>query len=146
MITLHNNSTHAIPVSEEELNAWIPFVLPPELRTEEVGVVLLGDDELLEMNIQHLNHDYYTDILTFDYSENDNLLEGELYISMDRVIENATLNEVSTEHEFLRVVAHGFLHLLGMDDHTPEAKQEMREKEDLWIAQYYNVSRGTTNK
>lgn len=143
MITLYNHSTQANPVSEEALNNWIPKLLPPELIIEDVGIVLLGDEELLEMNIQHLNHDYYTDILTFDYSENDNLLEAELYISIDRVIENAALNTVTTEQEFLRVVSHGFLHLLGMDDHTPEEKQTMREKEDLWIEQFYDVSRGT---
>lgn len=143
MIELHNTTSHSTPVDEETMFGWIRSCLPEGLVLGEVGIVLQSDEEILEMNKEHLDHHYYTDILTFDYSEEENTLEGELYISFDRVIDNAQENNVTTEKEFLRVVAHGFLHLLGMNDDSPELKAAMRSKEDEWIDAFYSVSRGT---
>ena len=89
----------------------------------------LSDDELLEINKAHLDHDYYTDIITFDYSTS-RKISGELFISVDRVRENASTHGSSETQEFHRVVAHGVLHLLGFKDKTEAESKVMREKEN----------------
>ena len=103
--------------------------LYPEQRLGKIEVHWLSDDELLEINKAHLDHDYYTDIITFDYSTS-RKISGELFISMDRVRENASTHGSSEVQEFHRVVAHGVLHLLGFKDKTEEESRVMREKEN----------------
>jgi len=98
-----------------------------------INIVFLSDDQLLKMNIEYLNHDYYTDIITFNYSEDPKGLEAELYISVDRVRDNAETNKVSLNEEMKRVVIHGMLHLAGFDDQTESDKKEMRLLEDKYI-------------
>lgn len=104
-----------------------------------------SDDELLEINKAYLNHDYYTDIITFDLSESKSFIEGDVYISLDRVKENAKENKVKYENELYRVMAHGLLHLIGLKDKTKSQIKEMREAEttalNLWNEN--QVSRGT---
>lgn len=105
-------------------------------HNKEIGVLTLvvGDDEwLLDYNNKFLNHNYYTDIITFDYSEN-NLLSADFLISLDRVIDNAIRLNVSRETEFLRVCIHGFLHLCGYSDKTEKEQKIMREKEDYYLS------------
>src|SRR5436305_2007313 len=87
-----------------------------------LNVILLSDDELLEINEEFLEHDFYTDIITFNYSELPATIEGELYISADRVRENALLAGTDFYSELYRVVIHGVLHLVGFQDDTKEAK------------------------
>jgi probable rRNA maturation factor len=109
----------------------------------EVGnldYVFVTDDELLEMNKTYLDHDYYTDIITFDYTEG-NVLAGDMFISTDRVKENAVEFGVSFEKELMRVCVHGLLHLCGYGDKTDNEINLMREKEDFYINRY--VSRET---
>jgi rRNA maturation RNase YbeY len=103
--------------------------LYPEQRLGKIQVHWLSDDELLEINKAHLDHDYYTDIITFDYSTS-RKISGELFISMDRVRENASTLGSSETQEFHRVVAHGVLHLLGFKDKTEAESKVMREKEN----------------
>ncbi|NDH78113.1 MAG: rRNA maturation RNase YbeY [Flavobacteriia bacterium] len=103
--------------------------LYPEQRLGKIEVHWLSDDELLEINKAHLDHDYYTDIITFDYSTS-RKISGELFISMDRVRENASTHGSSETQEFHRVVAHGVLHLLGFKDKTEAESKVMREKEN----------------
>ena len=103
--------------------------LYPEQRLGKIQVHWLSDDELLEINKAHLGHDYYTDIITFDYSTS-RKISGELFISMDRVRENASTHGSSEVQEFHRVVAHGVLHLLGFKDKTEAESKVMREKEN----------------
>jgi probable rRNA maturation factor len=103
--------------------------LYPEQRLGKIQVHWLSDDELLEINKAHLDHDYYTDIITFDYSTS-RKISGELFISMDRVRENASTHGSSEIQEFHRVVAHGVLHLLGFKDKTEVEIKVMREKEN----------------
>ena len=103
--------------------------LYPEQRLGKIQVHWLSDDELLEINKAHLGHDYYTDIITFDYSTS-RKISGELFISMDRVRENASTHGSSEVQEFHRVVAHGVLHLLGFKDKTEAESRVMREKEN----------------
>jgi rRNA maturation RNase YbeY len=107
------------------------------LREKRIGKItyyLISDDELLEINRKHLDHDYYTDIITFDYST-ERKLEGEIYISVDRVKDNG---EVFIE-ELIRVLSHGVLHMLGYKDKSDSEKVIMRTKENEWIE--YIVSR-----
>jgi rRNA maturation RNase YbeY len=111
-----------------------------EFETGDITIVFCNDDYLLEVNRSYLNHDYYTDIITFDYSEN-KTISGDLFISLDRVKENAGIYQVSFHHELVRVVFHGILHLCGYNDKYTEDIKLMREKEDLFLKQF--VSRET---
>jgi len=103
--------------------------LYPEQRLGKIQVHWLSDDEILEINKEHLDHDYYTDIITFDYSTT-RKISGELFISVDRVRDNAAIHGSSEIQEFHRVVAHGVLHLLGFKDKTEAESKVMREKEN----------------
>jgi rRNA maturation RNase YbeY len=98
----------------------------------DLSVVFCSDTYLLEINKAHLDHDYYTDILTFSYNEN-NLINGDLFISVDRLKENAEVNNVEFLNELSRVVIHGVLHLCGYNDKTPEEITLMREKESDYL-------------
>jgi rRNA maturation RNase YbeY len=99
----------------------------------EINYIIVSDEYLLQMNQQYLNHDTYTDIITFDYCE-DNIVSGDMYISIDRVRENAIEFNVAEEHEMNRVLVHGLLHLLGQKDKTKSDALEMRRKEELWLS------------
>lgn len=98
-----------------------------------INVICVSDEYLLDMNIKHLNHDYFTDIITFDYT-NDLIVSGDLYVSVDRVADNAMLNAVSVNNEFLRVCVHGVLHLCGYMDKSDAEIAVMREKEDFYLS------------
>jgi probable rRNA maturation factor len=98
-----------------------------------INVICVTDEYLLDMNIKHLNHDYFTDIITFDYT-NDLIVSGDLYVSVDRVADNAMLNAVSVNNEFLRVCVHGVLHLCGYKDKSDAEIVVMREKEDFYLS------------
>jgi probable rRNA maturation factor len=99
--------------------------------------VFCSDQYLYEINVEHLLHDDYTDIITFDVSEveeEEGLIDGLIYISLDRVRENAALYGVNFETELSRVMVHGVLHLCGYKDKSPEEAQVMREKEAFYMA------------
>ena len=98
----------------------------------DISVIFCSDDYLLKMNEQYLNHYYYTDIITFDYVEN-SIISGDLFISIDRVKENAVKFDVSFVKELYRVVFHGVLHLTGYKDKTEKEKAIMREKENYYL-------------
>lgn len=97
--------------------------------------VFLSDEELFEINVSYLNHHTYTDIITFDLSENDGII-GEIYISIDRILENAGVFGVSAKEELLRVLFHGVLHLLGYKDKSTKDQLAMREAETYCINLY----------
>lgn len=101
----------------------------------ELNYIFCSDDYLLEVNRQHLNHDYYTDVITFPHLEQS--LCGDIYISTDRIAENAQNLGVSFDLELLRVMLHGALHLCGHTDTTPAAKQKMRKLEDQYLAVWH---------
>lgn len=101
----------------------------PAIKLGQISVQWLSDDELLEVNKQFLNHDYYTDIITFDYSRG-TVIKGELLISTDRITENAKALNVPMDVEAARVVAHGVLHMIGFGDKTDAEKAEMRKREN----------------
>lgn len=97
-----------------------------------ISIIFCSDEYLLDINKQYLNHNYYTDIVTFDYGEN-SVISGDLFISIDRVKENAADFDVTFKKELFRVVFHGILHLVGYNDKTDEEKKEMRRKEDYYL-------------
>lgn len=131
MINLFFEDTNEIPdLNPEFFRLWLGRVCDFEDRKlEEVNLVFTSDEYLLEMNKQHLEHDYYTDIITFDYCV-DNLVLGDLFISVDRVRENAIDNNVDFRNELNRVVVHGVLHLCGYKDKSIDEERMMRNKED----------------
>lgn len=99
---------------------------------------LVDEDTILKINKQFLKHDYYTDIITFDYSQN-NDIQGEVYISVKTVETNAQKYQIDFKTELVRVFAHGLLHLIGYNDKSDLQKLEMRQKEDYYIEQFNNT-------
>ncbi len=100
----------------------------------DISVIFCSDEHLLEMNKQYLNHDYYTDIITFDYVE-DNVISGDLFISFDRIVDNAEELDIELIKEVYRVVFHGVLHLVGYKDKTDEEQNLMTEKENYYLGE-----------
>ena len=105
----------------------------------EVAVIFTSDEFLLTMNRNYLQHDYFTDIITFNYSSNKKI-SGDLFISIDRIEDNAKTFDVNFSFELHRVIVHGVLHLLGFDDHNEKDIQEMRYQENIWLEQYFAKS------
>lgn len=131
MVELHIEDVDTTPsLNSEFLRSWFEQVCSVESKElGDVNVVLCSDEYLLEMNRTHLDHDYYTDIITFDYCEGD-VISGDLFVSTDRVLDNA--NEMALEYpeELHRVCVHGFLHLCGYKDKSSEEEVMMRSKEN----------------
>jgi rRNA maturation RNase YbeY len=98
----------------------------------DISVIFCSDDYLLEMNKKHLQHDYYTDIITFNYVE-DLLISGDLFISADRIKDNAAKFDVAFLEELYRVIFHGVLHLIGYNDKTEAEQKVMRQKENYYL-------------
>lgn len=109
------------------------LVINEKYQLGELTIVYCSDEFLLEMNKQYLDHDYYTDIITFDYVEK-NVISGDLFISIDRVNENAENYGISQLKELYRVVLHGVLHLVGYKDKTEEEQEEMTKMEEFYLA------------
>jgi len=105
----------------------------PNITDMKLGIVFMGDEELLELNKSALGHDYYTDILTFEIEHEDNHLEAEIYISLDRAKENALCYNVSLRNELAHLLIHGMLHLAGYSDKSPAAKKKMQKKEQEFL-------------
>lgn len=119
--------------NKRKLAQWIRDAIEREERNPgNISVILCSDDYLLGINQQFLEHDFYTDIVTFDYSV-ENLISGDLYISLDRVVDNSKSNEISTDYELFRVVIHGIMHLCGYKDKSEDEEKLMREKEDFFL-------------
>jgi rRNA maturation RNase YbeY len=121
---------------DETLLNWSQRIIEHlPFSVETITFIHCSDDELLEINKQYLYHDYYTDIITFDLREDpDAPLEADLFLSADRIRENAQDNKVSYEDELKRVMIHGILHLCGYGDKTAEQVAEMREKENYYLS------------
>ena len=123
--------------NEEAIAAWISKVIKSENKKEgEINYIFCDDEYLLEINKEHLQHDYYTDIISFDYSVG-NEINGDLFISVDRVRENAQDFHVTFEDELKRVIVHGVLHYCGYKDKSEAEALTMRSKEDEKLAMFH---------
>tara|TARA_B110000037_G_scaffold222985_1_gene301089 strand:- start:3670 stop:4092 length:423 start_codon:yes stop_codon:yes gene_type:complete len=130
----NQDSTFSIE-SEQEISSWILNTFHKESITKkiELSIIFCSDNALLAINKQFLNHDYYTDIITFPIEETATVFEAELYISIDRVKENAQDLSKTFQNELHRVIIHGVLHLCDYGDKTTEEIKIMRSKEDYYI-------------
>ncbi len=116
--------------SRTKIKQWIKQIIESKgKKTGNITYIFCDDEYLLEVNKQYLQHDYYTDVITFDYVEND-LIGGDIFISTDRVRENALAFGSSETEELHRVIIHGALHLLGLKDKSEEEASQMREAEN----------------
>ena len=130
----------SFPFKDKRLTSrWLKFVAQSESkRLGDIAVIFCSDNYILDVNIKYLQHDYFTDIITFDYCEGDKL-SGDLFISIDSVRENASFYGVEFADELSRVIVHGLLHLVGYDDHSEEDIAVMRAKENYYLSQRANV-------
>jgi probable rRNA maturation factor len=114
---------------------WINETIIAEgFQLEELTFILCSDEYLLAINQQYLNHDTYTDVITFDNSEAPEIIQGDIFISIERIQENAKEFKSTVHHELCRVIIHGTLHLLGYKDKGKAAKTLMTQKEDQYLA------------
>lgn len=119
-----------------KIRQWIMNTIKAEgyKRVGELSFILCSDSYLLEINKQYLNHDTYTDIVTFDSSEDEDVIAGDIFISVERIAENAEKFKVNSSDELHRVIIHGVLHLCGYYDKSPEDKALMTNKENEYLA------------
>ena len=107
----------------------------------DINFIYCSDEYLLKINKQYLKHDFYTDVITFDYCE-ELIVSGDVFMSTERILENSKLFSNSIEREFLRVIIHGVLHLLGYNDKTKIDKKEMTEMENFYLKLYDKTNDG----
>ncbi|MCK0130379.1 rRNA maturation RNase YbeY [Flavobacteriaceae bacterium F08102] len=131
---LYTSETDFVLDDENKVTAWLGDLLRSESKIEgEINYVFCSDEFLLKYNIKYLKHNTLTDIISFDYTVG-NEINGDVFISIERVKENALLYKVSMRDELHRVMAHGLLHYCGYKDKTTEDKVLMREKEDYYLS------------
>lgn len=141
-ISFHNEETE-MPIIHHNLKAWIHHLAKLHgYEILELTYIFCSDEYLLAVNNEYLNHDYYTDIITFDNSDEEGKIESDIFISIDRVADNAKGLNVPRGTELLRVMAHGVLHLCGFKDKSDQEASEMRAQEDrclvLWENEFNN--------
>lgn len=133
MIELFFEDTEILDLDPEFFVSWLSKVVVIESKKiGDINLIFCSDDYLLEVNRKYLDHDYYTDIITFDYCVDDEI-NGDLFISIDRVLENAKKHTTAFSNELNRVVVHGVLHLIGYGDKSPDEKSLMTSKEDFYL-------------
>ncbi len=136
MITLQVQNQFSIQNKQLLLDWLSDCVLLLDKKIGEIHIALMDDEGLLALNQKHLNHNYYTDVITFDYSTT-NTLNCDVAVSTDRVTENANTEGTSVENELARVLIHGILHCVGYSDKTSKDKQIMRKKEDEMLYRFH---------
>lgn len=136
MISYNTDGVRMPDVKKRLNNNWIKAVVAQyQKKVGEIAYIFVNDEKILEVNRQYLRHDYYTDIITFDYCEGD-VISGDLFISLDTVRSNAELVGATYEQELRRVIIHGILHLCGINDKGPGEREIMEQEENkalrLW--------------
>ena len=138
-ISFTSESVKFSPKQKTKLKSWVETVVKKEKKTpHNINYVFSNDEFLLKLNKQFLKHDSYTDIITFDYNEGKKIA-GDVFISVDRVKENAKKFKVAAEQELLRVMIHGVLHLCGYKDKSKSDKAEIRKKEDAALVLFKKI-------
>lgn len=118
---------------KRSLNRWVKSIVALHLfKCGDINFIFTNNDKILEVNRQFLNHDYYTDIITFNYNQH-KFISGDIYISIDTVLSNAQIYHVSLHEELHRVMIHGILHLIGFNDKTKKEKEIMQQQEDICL-------------
>lgn len=134
MITYNTDGVKMPSIKKRENTAWVKAVAASYgKRVGEIAYIFVDDEKILEVNRQYLGHDYYTDIITFDYCEVD-VISGDLFISLDTVRTNAEQVGATYEEELHRVIIHGILHLCGINDKGPGEREIMEAAEDKALA------------
>lgn len=134
MITYHFEQTKFVFRQKTLTSKWLRLVAESEIRRiGDISIIFCSDNYILDINRRYLGHNYFTDIITFDYCEGDKL-SGDLFISVDSVQENSVEYGTEFNDELNRVIVHGILHLIGYDDHTEEDVKVMRLKEDYYLS------------
>ena len=124
----------------QKIKHWLLLLIKSYgFNLREINYIVCSDNYLLAVNKEYLNHDYFTDIITFDNSEIDNEIESDIFVSMERIIDNSINLQTDQLEETLRVLAHGVLHLCGFKDKTPENAKEMRFEENKAIELYHRT-------
>lgn len=132
-IKFFNDDVPFPKIRRKIISDWIKKVIGLEGKScGDITIIFCSDEYLLNVNRQYLNHDYYTDIITFDYVEKQ-LISGDIFISVDRIAENAEIYNSGFKIELHRIVVHGVLHLLGYKDKSKKDKLLMTEKEDTYL-------------
>mgnify|MGYP002629839647 CR=1 FL=1 len=133
-VSFHSEQTDFSITNESRIVDWLTNVCRQEGKNlDEISLIFCSDDYLLLVNQKHLKHDYYTDVITFDYSEGLEV-SGDIFISIERVAENAQELNVNMIDELHRIIVHGTLHLIGYTDKEASAKQQMTAKEDFYLS------------
>ncbi|MBR5893153.1 MAG: rRNA maturation RNase YbeY [Bacteroidaceae bacterium] len=134
MITYQTDGVKMPTIKRREISAWVKSVAQSlGKKVGDVAYIFCNDEKILEVNREYLQHDYYTDIITFDYTE-ENTISGDLFISLDTVRSNSEQLGVSYDQELRRVIIHGILHLCGIDDKGPGEREIMEEHENKALA------------
>ena len=134
MINFHTESIDFKVANPIKTKRWLKSVIEAEgFELSEINYIFCDDEYLHKINLEYLDHDTLTDIITFDNSEDETLIEGDIFVSVERITDNAKDFSTAFEHEFRRVVVHGVLHLCGYYDKTDEDEKQMRAKEDHYI-------------
>ncbi|MDN5626840.1 MAG: rRNA maturation RNase YbeY [Weeksellaceae bacterium] len=119
-----------------DITAWLEnLIITEDKKPGDISYIFCDDDYLLKVNQDYLDHDYYTDVITFDYVKG-KTISGDIFVSLPRILENADLLAQDFEREFRRVLAHGVLHLCGYKDKSEADAREMREKEEFYLAKF----------
>ncbi len=130
MITYNADGVKMPKIKRKDTTAWIKAVAQTYgKKVGEVGYMFVNDEKILEINNEYLGHDYYTDVITFDYDEDD-VVNGDIVISLDTVRTNAELFDKAYENELYRVIIHGILHLCGLNDKGPGEREIMEKAEN----------------
>lgn len=141
MITYNVEGVRMPAIKKRATNAWIKAVAASHgRRVGEVGYMFVDDEKILEVNNEYLGHNYYTDVITFDYDE-DNVINGDIVISLDTVRSNAELFGKTYDDELHRVIIHGILHLCGIDDKGPGERELMEAAENRALALLSDMQR-----
>lgn len=141
-INFYNDGCSFLPAGRRRIRQWLQLVAEAEGRTiTEISYVFCSAEVHRGMNRQFLGHDYFTDVITFDYgSRKERTAAGDIFIDVETVADNARIYKTSRSSEMLRIIVHGLLHLCGQKDKTTRSEAKMHRKEDLYLALYARMN------